>query len=139
MRPHLLAAFLATACAAVPPDEEPAPGRGGNQPCYGSTSNWRAWIDAMPGPEPAGLIVVGTVTTPTGGNRLSLTLGPTLRSDPPQQIVDLQIRREGDMATQAVVTQEVRARFPALPRYGAVIIHCNGQEVGRVSPVDTAH
>lgn len=129
----LLSAMLAAGCAAVPPPEN------GSHGCYGTTSDWRAWIDAMPGPEPAGLIVVGTVTTPTGGNRLALTLGPTLRSEPPQQIVNLEIRREGDAATQAVVTQEVRARFPALPRYGAVIIRCNGEEVGRVSPVGSAH
>jgi hypothetical protein len=37
------------------------------------------------------------------------------------------------------VTEEVRARFPALPRYGAVVILCNGVEVGRVSPVETVH
>ena len=139
MRLALLAALTATACAAVPPPEAPPAGPGGTTPCYGSTSNWRAWIDAMPGTERPGLIVVGTVTTPTGGHRSVLTLGPTTRSEPPQQFVNLEIRAQGDIATQAVVTEEVRARFPALPRYGAVIILCNGREVGRVSPVETAY
>jgi hypothetical protein len=85
------------------------------------------------------LVVSGTVTTPTGGHRTYLTLGPTLRSEPPQQIVNLEIKALGDIATMMVVTEEVRGRFRALPRYGAVIIRCNGQEVGRVSPVQTAH
>lgn len=83
-------------------------------------------------------MVSGVVTTPTGGHRTVLTLGPALRSEPPQQIVNLEIRAQGDIVTTAVVTEEVRARFPALRRYGAVIIRCNGREVGRVSPVRTA-
>ena len=107
-------------------------------PCYASTKDWRAWIDATPGPQGPGLVVSGVVTTPTGGHRTSLTLGPTLRSEPPQQIINLEIKAQGDIATMMVVTEEVRARFPALPRYGAVIIRCNGQEVGRVSPVVAA-
>ncbi|HEX8366222.1 MAG TPA: hypothetical protein VF603_13155 [Allosphingosinicella sp.] len=137
MRAFLLVGLLATACAPVP---TPEPARsGGNHPCYGSTRDWRAWIDAMPGPERPGLIVTGTVTTPTGGHRSVLTLGPTTRSDPPQQFVNLEIRAQGEIVTAAVTTEEVRARFPALPRYGAVIILCNGREVGRVSPVEIAH
>jgi hypothetical protein len=93
----------------------------------------------MPGPEGPGLIVTGTVTTPTGGHRSVLTLGPTTHSDPPLQFVNLEIRARSEIVTQAVTTEEVRARFPALPRYGAVIILCNGREVGRVSPVEIAH
>ncbi|HYG29493.1 MAG TPA: hypothetical protein VD887_04680 [Allosphingosinicella sp.] len=137
MRPFLLVGLLASACAALPPPEPP-PG-GGDSPCYGSTRDWRAWVDAMPGTERPGLIVTGTVTTPTGGHRSVLTLGPTTRSDPPQQFVNLEIRAQGNVVTAAVTTEEVRARFPALPRYGAVIILCNGREVGRIGPVEIAH
>ncbi|HEX9932528.1 MAG TPA: hypothetical protein VGB08_06750 [Allosphingosinicella sp.] len=133
------ASFLAAACAAVPPAEAPNPDGAGSGRCYGSTRDWRAWIDAMPGTGRPGLVVTGTVTTPTGGHRNVLTLGPTLRSEPPQQIVNLEIRTRGDVVTTAVTTEDVRARFPALPRYGAIIIRCNGEEVGRVSPVETAH
>jgi hypothetical protein len=134
----LPAALLAVACAPLPPPDAPAPGVG-DTPCYGSTRDWRAWVDAMPGPQRPGLIVTGTVTTPTGGHRTVLTLGPTTRSEPPLQFVNLEIRAMGEIVTTAVTTEEVRARFPALPRYGAVIILCNGREVGRVSPVETAH
>ena len=91
------------------------------------------------GGESPTLNVTGVVTTPTGGHRSSLTLGPTLRSEPPQQIVNLEIKSQSNIATTVVVTEEVRGSFPALPRYGAVIIRCNGQEVGRVSPVEIAH
>jgi hypothetical protein len=139
MRLTLFAPLILTACAAMPSGEEPGRGGSGSVPCYGATESWRAWVDAMPGPDGPGLIVTGVVTTPTGGHRTTLTLGPTLRSEPPQQIVNLEIRSMGDTVTAAVTREEVRARFRALPRYGAVIILCNGQEVGRVSPVPTAH
>ncbi len=139
MRLLLSAPLIAAACAAAPPGGKPDGAGRGSTPCYGSTRDWRAWVDAMPGPERPGLIVTGVVTTPTGGHRTVLTLGPTTRSDPPQQIVNLEIRAQGEIVTAAVVTEEVRARFPALPRYGAVVILCNGVEVGRVSPVETVH
>ena len=138
MRLILLAPLSLTAYAAVSAPQERTNGQGGTVPCYGSTKDWRAWIDATPGPQGPGLVVTGIVTTPTGNNRRFLTLGPTLRSQPPQQIVNLEIRGQGNIATMAVVTEEVRARFPALPRYGAVIIRCNGQEVGRVDQVGLA-
>src|SRR5687767_4074785 len=136
MRLLLTLTLFASSCAPLPSDLPPS---GALPPCYGTTRDWRAWIDAMPGPERPKLIVQGVVTTPTGNNQPVLTLGPTLRSEPPQQIVNLEIRGRGDIVTSAVTTVEVRGRFPALPRYGAVIINCNGREVGRVSPVETAH
>jgi hypothetical protein len=139
MRLVLFATLLAIPCAAAPLSRTAGDGGRGAAACYASTREWRAWIDAKPGAERSELVVAGVVTTPTGGHRTLLTLGPTLRSEPPQQIVNLEIRSQGDIATMMVVTEEVQARFPALPRYGAVVILCNGHEVGRVSPVKTAH
>jgi hypothetical protein len=133
----LIAPLFLTSYAAVAAGQERGDGLSRTYPCYGSTKDWRAWIDATPGPQGPGLVVTGVVTTPTGNNRTFLTLGPTLRSEPPQQIVNLEIRGQGDVVTNMVVTREVRARFPALPRYGAVVIRCNGQEIGRVSPILT--
>lgn len=138
MRLILFAPLFAAACAAAPLLGEPAGSGSASTPCYGSTKDWRAWVDATGAGKPE-LIVSGIVTTPTGGHRTLLTLGPTLRSEPPHQIVHLEIRAQGDIVTNAIVTEEVRARFPALPRYGAIIIRCNDREVGRVSPVVTAH
>jgi hypothetical protein len=92
----------------------------------------------MPGPNARPtLIVVGDATVPTGGYRMTLTLGPTTRSEPAQQIVHLNVTPPDGMATQAFVTQEVRGDFPGLSRYGAVTIVCNGEQVGRISPVET--
>lgn len=138
MRLILLAPLLLTTCAAVAVGQARSSGRSGTVPCYGSTKDWRAWIDTTPGPRGPELVVTGIVTTPTGGHRTFLTLGPTLRSEPPQQIVNLEMRAQGDGVTTMVVTEEVRARFPALARYGSVVVRCNGQEVGRVSPVVAA-
>lgn len=130
-----VAAALA-ACATVPAAEAPAEQAGH---CAATTANWRAWVNAMPGPNARpSLIVIGDATVPTGGYRMTLTLGPTTRSEPPQQIVHLTVTPPDGMATQAFVTQEVRGDFPALPRYGAVTIVCNGETVGRISPVESA-
>jgi hypothetical protein len=102
--------------------------------CYGSTTDWRAVIDSRSSSSRSELIVSGVVTTPTGGHETALTLGPITRSSPPEQIVNLELRAMGDIVTAAVTRTEVQARFPALPRYAAVVIRCNGVEVGRVSP-----
>lgn len=137
MRLILLGSSLAFVCAAA--SFAGGVGHGGNESggtkCYASSQGWRAWIDSRAdgGRE---LVVTGVVTTPTGGHHISLTPGPVIETDPPQQVVDLQIKATGDIATLAVVTEEVRARFPALPRYGAVIIRCNGNEIGRISQVE---
>lgn len=138
MRLILLAPLFAATCASASLGQEPAEATSETVPCYASTKEWRAWIDATPGRKGPELVVTGIVTAPTGGHLTVLTLGPTLRSEPPQQIVNLELRALGDIVTNMVVTEEVRARFPALPRYGAVVIRCNDQEVGRVSPVVTA-
>lgn len=105
-------------------------------PCYGSTKDWRAWIE--PGSHEPELVVTGVVTTPTGGGWNVLTLGPTPWDEPPRQIVKLEIRAMGEIVTAAVTTEEVRARFRVPPHFGGasgtgmVMIQCNGREVGRV-------
>ena len=129
--------LLGTSSAAWASQERSTQG-GGTTPCYASTRDWRAWIDATAGQEGPALIVTGIITTPTGGHRSLLKLGPKLPGPPPQQIVDLEIRAQGDIVTTMVVIEEVKARFPAVPHHGEVVIQCNGQEVGRVSSVKTS-
>ena len=104
-----------------------------------SSEGWRAYVDAMPGPERPRLVVTGRVTVPTGGWRLELVLGPTRESDPPVQEVILRADPPAGPATQAIVTHEVTETFRALPRYGAVVVRCGGEVVAEISPVDTAH
>ena len=128
-----LAALLASCATVPPPDKAP-----GSCPAM-STSNWRAWINAMPGPQRPQLIVTGDVTVPTGGYAMALRLGPTLRNEPPTQHVVLELTPPSGPATQAVTTREVRGSWPALPRYGSVVIRCGGDLIAEISPVETAH
>ncbi|MDP8993971.1 MAG: hypothetical protein M3N07_03155 [Pseudomonadota bacterium] len=122
-------AALPLACATQPePDDGACP--------IAASEGWRAWIDAMPGPEPQRLIVTGRVTVPTGGWRLSLELGPTREIDPPVQEVVLRAEPPTGGATQAIVTHEVTGRFRALPRYGAVVVRCGGETLAEISPVE---
>jgi hypothetical protein len=93
----------------------------------------------MPGPERPHLMVTGDVTVPTGGWQVALELGPTMRSQPPIQIVDLRLTPPNGMATQAIVTHQARGRFPALPSYRSVVVRCGGRELATISPVETAH
>ena len=104
--------------------------------CYARTKDWRAWVERSSNEGRRQLVVAGIVTTPTGLNRRYLKLGSVIGSKHPQQVVELEIRAIADIATMAVETHEVRGRFAALPRYGSVVIRCNGENVGRVSPVD---
>jgi hypothetical protein len=129
------AASALLGCAAVP--AEPT-GPAGACPIAGSR-DWRAWVNAMPGPDRPRLIVIGEVTVPTGGWQLSLELGATREIDPPVQEVVLRAVPPSGAATQAIVTREVRGDFLALPRYGAVVVRCGSEVIAEISPVETAH
>jgi hypothetical protein len=106
-----------------------------SSPCYAQTRDWRAWIE--PGSQEPELVVVGTVTTPTGESWNVLTLGRTPWDAPPRQFIALEIRAMSDIVTDVVTTEDVRGRFRVPPTFGGapagglVIIECNGKEVGR--------
>lgn len=104
-----------------------------------STSDWKAWVNAMPGPnsQPT-LIVTGNVTVPTGGYGVGLGLGPTLEMNPPIQQIILRVTPPTGGATQAVVEHEVRGEFPALPTYGAVEIRCGTERIAVLSDIEWA-
>jgi hypothetical protein len=42
------------------------------------------------------------------------------------------------MATQALVTQQVRGEWPSEKRVGSVRIMCGSQQLALISPVETA-
>ncbi|HWH21729.1 MAG TPA: hypothetical protein VNT25_00350 [Allosphingosinicella sp.] len=112
---------------------------GASCPIIGST-DWRAWVNAMPGPNARPtLIVMGKVTVPTGGYRLGLSLGPVQESNPPVQRVHLNVTPPSGGATDALVTHEVRGEFPALAQYGAVTVHCGNRPIASISPVERAY
>lgn len=104
-----------------------------------STSDWIAWVNAMPGPDSSPtLIVTGNVTVPTGGYSLGLDLGPTLEMNPPIQQIILRVMPPSGGATQAVVEHEVRGEFPALPSYGAVEIRCGSERLATIADIERA-
>jgi hypothetical protein len=117
---------------------EEGSGPGGACPISGS-SDWAAWVNAMPGPERPSLIVTGRVTVPTGGYQLALERGPLREIDPPVQEVTLSVRPPSGPATQAVVTHEVRGQWPALDRSGAVVVRCGGETLAEIRPVERAY
>jgi hypothetical protein len=142
MKKMTLACALAlTGCASVgaPPSQ---PGGGPITlacPIAGS-SDWAAWVNAMPGPgaRPT-LIVTGKVTVPTGGYRIAWADMRVMESYPVQVAADLQVIPPDGMATQAIVTHDVRGQWPISPPVGAVTINCGGRVLARISPVETAH
>ncbi|HEX6218029.1 MAG TPA: hypothetical protein VFZ35_02000 [Sphingomicrobium sp.] len=123
----------ATACQTVP---GPMPG-----PCpIISSSDWNAWVNAMPGPnmQPR-LIATGKVTVPTGGYTFRWGDPRIMESYPVQVSVELVPVPPAGPATQALVTHDVRGEWPMQPPVGSFTVTCRGNVLARVSPVETAH
>ena len=105
-----------------------------------ASSDWAAWVNAMPGPDARPtLIVSGKVTVPTGGYRLAWVDMRVMESYPVQVGVDLQVIPPAGGATQAVVTHDVRGQWPISPPVGAVTVRCGGRLLASIAPVETAH
>ena len=129
-------ALTLTACATYPATE--APPAAASCPIAGS-SDWNAWVNAMPGPNGPTLIVIGKVTTPAGG--YSVVFEPMIisrRSYPVQHVATLRVTPPTGMATQAVITHDVRGQWPSSTSVGSVDVVCGGQLLARISPVQTA-
>lgn len=105
-----------------------------------SSTDWVAWVNAMPGPDARPkLIVTGRVTVPTGGYRVTLEQGPLQEIHPPVQQMMLRVQPPSGGATQAVVTHEVRAELPALDSYGSVTIRCGSSTLATITDVERAY
>ena len=92
-----------------------------------------------PGRTRPSLIVIGKVTTPTGGYRVEFEpMIVSRRSYPVQNVATLRVTPPAGMATQAVVTHDVRGQWPSGAQVGSVEIVCDGQLLARISPVQTA-
>lgn len=127
------AALALASCAAVPPGATPSA-------CpIVSSSDWAAWVNAMPGPnaQPE-LIVTGKVTVPTGGYQPALQLEQVAESYPVQVFTRFRPNPPSGPATQAVVTHEVRGEWPMSPPVGSVTVRCGDQVLARIAPVETA-
>ena len=101
-------AALLAACATVPPPVQSPPAD--NVCPVVDSSDWTAWVNAMPGPNAQPMLVV-----------------TELEALPPDQ-----------MATQALDTHELRGEWPITPPVGSVTITCDGRTLARIAPVETA-
>ena len=127
--------LLLAACAPVPA----APVQTAACPIIGS-SDWAAWVNAMPGPNARPtLIVTGKVIVPTGGYRFGWADMRVMESYPVQVAADLRATPPAGPATQAVVTHEVRGEWPISPPVGSMTVHCGDRVLARIAPVETAH
>lgn len=143
-------AALLGGCATYPPAPYPPyaphPPQGAYPPipvdgCAAiASSDWAAWINAMPGPSARpSLIVTGKVTVPTGGYRIEWGDLRVAESYPVQVFADLRVIPPAGPATQAIVTHDVRGQWPMSPPVGSVTIRCGERVLARISPVETAH
>jgi hypothetical protein len=127
-----IAALSACATAAPPPASGTCP--------IVASSDWRAWVNAMPGPDRKGpyLIVVGNVTVPSADWTASFVGSRVMESYPVQVVVELDASSSG-MGIQVPVTREVRGSWPSEQAVGSVTVTCRGATLARISPVETAH
>ena len=134
-----LGALTLASCSPVPAAAPSRPS-GGPQCAILESSDWAAWVNAMPGPNARPtLIVTGKVTVPTGGYTFAWRDMRVMESYPVQVAVDLQAIPPAGGATQAVVTHDVRGQWPLSPPVGSVTVRCGGQMLARITPVETAH
>ena len=129
------AALAACAAGPVPPPAFPP-----SAACpVLASSDWRAWVNAMPGPgsRPT-LHVQGYVTLPSADWSARFVDSRVMESYPVQVVVELDATRDG-MGVQVPVTREVRGSWPSEEKVGAVTVLCRGTTLARISPVETAY
>jgi hypothetical protein len=135
----LIGTVALAACSPVPANAPTRPSAKPGCPIIGS-SDWAAWVNAMPGPNARPtLIVTGKVTVPTGGYSFAWRDMRMMESYPLMIVADLQAIPPAGAATQAVVSHFVRGEWPVSTSVGVVTIGCGSQVLARISPVETAH
>ncbi|WP_310467578.1 hypothetical protein [Sphingomonas sp.] len=124
---------------APPPQIEPPAAEA--RPCgILASREWKAWVNAMPGPNARPtLIVIGKADTPTGGYSFAWRDIRVMESYPVQVVVDLVATPPSGPATQAIVTHDVRGEWPSQEPVGSLTIRCGEKVLARISPVETAH
>jgi hypothetical protein len=104
------------------------------------SSDWAAWVNAMPGPNARPtLIVTGKVTVPTGGYTFAWRDMRVMESHPVQVAIELAANTPSGAASQAMVTYDVRGEWPISPPMGSVTVRCGDMVLTRIAPVETAH
>ena len=135
----LLAGLALGSCAAAPAPVAQDP-LGSRECAITASSDWAAWVNAMPGPgaRPT-LIVTGKVTVPTGGYRFAWRDMRVMESYPVQVAVELEAIPPAGGATEALVTHDVRGQWPVSPPVGSLTVHCGDRVLARIAPVEIAH
>jgi len=134
----IAAVLLLGGCEAVP--GTPPPPAGVADCAAIDSSNWSAWINAMPGPNArTTLIATGKVTVPTGGYRIEWGDLMVLESYPVQVVAYLRPVPPTHGGTEAVVTHDVRGEWPMDQQVGSFTVRCGERVLARISPVETAH
>jgi hypothetical protein len=138
LRPWFLlsapAVLALASCAAVPP----AGTASGECPITGS-SDWAAWVNAMPGPNARPtLIATGKVVVPTGGYTFAWRDLRVMESYPTQVVAELEALPPEAPATQAVETHDLRGEWTIDQPVGSFTIRCGDRTLARISPVETA-
>ena len=130
--------LLLGACEAVPGAPPPPPSSAAC-PIIDS-SEWAAWINAMPGPNARPtLIVTGKITVPTGGYRTEWGDFRVAESYPVQIFADLRVIPPAQGATQVITTHDVRGEWPVDQPVGAFTVRCGERVLARIAPVEAAH
>ena len=132
-----LSALALGACHTSPP----APGQAGRECAVYESSDWAAWINAMPGPgAQRTLHVTGRIVVPTPGYSATLTAGAADRSAIPTQQLNLNLTTTDGMVLQVLTTREVAYEGPAIAQqYRAVRIMCGGAQLAEITDITIAH
>ena len=103
--------------------------------------DWKAWIDAMPGPNRGRTLhIVGEVDLPTPGYATALTPGPADRAMPPGQRFSLTLTPPQGPVAQVVTPTPVRYEGEATyEAYRSIMIGCAGDVIARIDDVQTVY
>lgn len=102
-----------------------------------ASSDWKAWVNAMPGPDGPQLHVSGQITLPTPAYTVTLTPGPADRMAPPMQRLILTATAPDGMVASVIETTEVSFALPTqMTQFRAVAIVCGDTLLAEISPVD---
>jgi hypothetical protein len=87
------------------------------------TSDWFAWVDRMPGPQPPTLFVTGNVTVPTPGYAVRLEVASPQGINPRVLILDLKVEALPGVWPQVVATKQARFELsPYKDTYDSVLV-----------------
>lgn len=113
-----------------------------------SEPSWRAWVNAQPGPGPGQLIIIGTLTLPSGGYDLKLfPVATTLQGKRSVVTVELQITPPSGMAATVMDNREVRLELPAKrpspmtsqqKQFAAVRVVCGKKLIATIKDISIA-